>query len=267
MREDNATEPSQKDHEQSQWNEPYDVEPGARKDDVAAEYRKRFTNSEGVVFIGVAQEKAQAFKAQKQKTKSNFVSFEWSRQSVRVSHYYFYIKDAEWGPAFIKVCTYAPYPVKVCLNGHEWVKQQLRQKGIAFEPLDNGFLSCAQPQALQALCDELGDTQVQAFFDKWLAQLPWPLTREDRHAGYQHRLSNWQLEVSRTQVFQRPLRGCEFFEQVIRENLDLGRPDRVQLVFDRKIIKTTPGLFRTRVIQNGVQPSLYIEYKRSGVKQ
>jgi hypothetical protein len=242
-------------------------EPGVRKDDLAAEYRNRFTRAEGVVFIGVAQEKAHTFKAQKQKTPSHFVSFEWSRQSSYVNHYYFYIQDAEWGPAFIKVCTYAPYPVKVCLNGHEWVKQQLRKKGIAFEPLDNGFLSCAEPHVLQAFCDELGEAQIQAFFDKWLARLPWPLTPEDRRAGYAHRLSIWQLEISRTQVFTQPRRGREFFEQVLRDNLDLGRPDRVQLVFDRKIIKTTPGLFRTRVIQDGVQPSLHIEYKRSGVKQ
>jgi hypothetical protein len=240
---------------------------GDRKDDLANERRARFTQTEGVVFIGIAQEKAWAFKAHKQKTSSQFVSFEWSRQSTYVNYYYFYIQDAEWGPAFIKVCTYAPYPVKVCLNGHEWVKQQLRKKGIAFEPLDNGFRDCENPQVLQATCDELGAAQGQAFFDKWLARLPWPLTTEDRQAGYVHRLSIWQLEVSRTQVFNQPARGREFFEQVIRENLDLGRPDRVQLVFDRKIIKTTPGLFRTRVIQRGVQPSLYIEYKRSGLKQ
>jgi hypothetical protein len=242
-------------------------EPGIRKDDVAAEQRKRFSRAEGVVFIGVAQEKATAFKAHKRVTPSQYVGFDWSRQSARVTHYYFYIQDAEWGPAFIKVCTYAPYPVKVYLNGHEWVKQQLHKKGLAFEPLDNGFRACENPQVLQATCDELGVEHIQAFFDKWIAQLPWPLTLQDREAGYAHRLSIWQLEVSRTQVFEQPAHGREFFEQVIRENLDLGRPDRVQLVFDRKIIKTTPGLFRTRVIQHGVQPSLYIEYKRSGLKQ
>jgi hypothetical protein len=239
---------------------------GDRKDDIANERRKQFTRTEGVVFIGIAQEKAQAFKAQKQKTSSQFVSFDWSRQSTYVNHYYFYIQDADWGPTFLKVCTYAPYPVKVCLNGHEWVKQQLRKKGIAFEPLDHGFRSCENAAVLQATCDELGAEQVQAFFDKWLARLPWPLTPADRQAGYTHRLSIWQWEVSRTQVFQQPARGREFFEQVIRAHLDLGRPDRVQLVFDRKIIKTTPGLFRTRVIQHGVQPSLYIESKRSGLK-
>jgi hypothetical protein len=75
------------------------------------------------------------------------------------------------------------------------------------------------------------------------------------------------MEVSRTQVFTRPLRGREFFEQVIRENLDLGRPDRVQLVFGRRVNRRTPSRFRTRVTQTGVQPNLHITYKHSGVKQ
>jgi hypothetical protein len=241
-------------------------EPGQRKDDIAAEYRQGFDQREGVVFIGVAQEKAQAFKARKKEQKG-YVGFEYSRDSVRVNHYYFYLQDADFGAAFIKVGSYAPYPIKVCLNGHEWAKQQLRKEGIAFETLDNGFLSCANPERLQPICDQLGPEQIQAFFAKWIERLPMPLTEADRQAGYSHRLSIWQLEASRTQLFDDPVRGREFFEAVIRENLDLGRPDRVQLIFDRKIIKTTPGQFRTRVIEDGVQPSLHIEYKTSRVKQ
>ncbi|MEZ4640616.1 MAG: hypothetical protein R2856_37605 [Caldilineaceae bacterium] len=101
-----------------------------------------------------------------------------------------------------------PYPVKVCLNGHEWVKQQLRQEGIEFTALDNGFRSCQDLQRLHTLCDEfLSAEQIQAFFDKWVALLPWPLTTQDREAGYAHRLSIWQMEVSLTHVFNRPLRG------------------------------------------------------------
>jgi len=241
-------------------------ERGQRKDDIAAEHRQRFDKAEGVVFIGVAQEKAQSFRAQKKDQKGP-VGFEWSRQSVCVNHYYFYVQDADFGPAFIKVCSYVPYPIKVCLNGHEWAKQQLRQAGVEFEVLDNGFLSCQEPARLQEVCDRLGPEQIQAFFDKWVDRLPMPLTTVDRHAGYGHRLSVWQVEISRTQVFDDPVRGREFFEAVIRENLDLGRPDRVQLVFDRKIIGSTPGRFRTRVIEDGVNPSLYIEYKKSLVKQ
>ena len=58
-----------------------------------------------------------------------------------------------------------------------------------------------------------------------------------------------------------------FFEEVIRENLDIGRPDQVQLIFDRRITKRTPGRFRTRVITEGVTPSLHVDYKHSRIKQ
>jgi hypothetical protein len=241
-------------------------EKGQRKDDVAAAYRRKFSGQEGVVFIGVAQEKLYGFKARKE-VQGKRVRFQFSRQSVCVKVYYFYMQDAEFGPAFIKVGTYAPYPVKVCLNGHEWAKPQLRRRGVDFEALDNGFLSCADPARLQAVCQQLGPDQVQAFFDKWVACLPWPLTAADRAAGYRHRLSIWQMEVSRTQVFTRPLHGREFFEQVIRENLDLGRPDQVQLIFGRQVRRNTPSRYRTRVVQADVQPSLYLIYKHSGVKQ
>ncbi len=239
---------------------------GQRKDDIAAQYRRQFTAAEGVVFIGVAQEQLSGFKAHKD-VKGKRVWFQYSRQSVFVKVFYFYVQDAEFGPGFIKVGAYAPYPVKVCLNGHKWAKQQLRRAGIVFEALDNGFLSCADPLRLQSICQQLGPEQVQAFFDKWVARLPWPLTCEDRDAGYQHRLSIWQMEISRTQVFTRPLRGREFFEQVIRENLDLGRPDRVQIVFGRHVYRNTPSRFCTRVIQENVQPNLHLTYKHSGVKQ
>ena len=242
-------------------------EPNQRKDDVAAEYRQTFPQEEGVVFIGVAQERADSFKATSQKGERGYVNIHYSRQSVYVNHYYFYLQDQEFGPAFIKVSSYMPYPIKVCLNGHEWVKQQLRRAGITFESIDNGFQSCEGPPRLQALCDQLGPEQIQAFFDKWVERLPLPLTAEDRRAGYAHRLSVWQVEISRTQVFSEPQRGREFFEAVLRENLDLGRPDRVQLIFDRKIIGSTPGRFYTQVIEAGVCPYLYIEYKKSRIKQ
>ena len=188
---------------------------GQRKDDVAARYRRKFAAAEGVVFIGVAQEKMTGFKARKE-SRGKCVRFQFSMQSVFVRTYYFYLQDREFGPAFIKIGAYAPYPVKVYVNGHEWAKQQLRRAGLTFESLDNGFLSCTDPEHLQAICSQLGPEQVQAFFDKWVAHLPWPLTAEDRQAGYHHRLSIWQMEVSRTQVFTRPVRGRAFFEQVIR---------------------------------------------------
>jgi hypothetical protein len=243
---------------------------GQRKDDLATAYRAHFTAPEGVVFIGVAQEKAISFKAHKQSGPAGGVHFAFSRQPVAVNHYYFYLQDPEWGPAFLKLGAYLPYPVRLCLNGHEWVKQQLRREGIAFTSLDNGFLTCADPPRLQAIAAALGPADVQAFFDRWSQRLPWPLTETDRAAGFTHRLAIWQLEVSLTQVFDRPVQGRHFFEALIRDNVDLGRPDRVSLLFPTKLTRRTPAPahgYRTRVITAGVSPSLQVQHKHSHVKQ
>lgn len=243
-------------------------EPGQRKDDIVADYRTRFTAGEGVVVLGIAQEKMRSFRAHQRPGPA--VSFDFSRQGVHVNHYYFYVQDREWGPGFLKIGTYLPYPVKLCLNGHEWVKQQLGRAGLAFESLDNGFLACAAPKRLQTIADQLGPADVQGFFDRWSRRLPWPLTAADWGAGYTHRLAINQLEASLTQVFDRPVQGRHFFEAVIRDNLDLGRPSRVGLLFPRRITKTTPSPmhgYRTRVITDGVAPSLHVEYKSSHVKQ
>jgi len=145
--------------------------------------------------------------------------------------------------------------------------EQLNRRGIRYEALDNGFLSCTEPTKLQEICDQLGPEDIERVFRKWLGRVPLPLRPQDRQAGYDWDLSIWQMEVSLTQIFDRPLRGREFFEEIIRDNLDLGRPDRVQLVFDRVVTKKTPGQFRTRVIQDGVHPSLHINYKGFDLKQ
>ena len=239
---------------------------GERKDDVVEPYRRRFSGTSGVVLVGVAQERAKAWRGVKRKGEGS-VSFDFQWTTVRVNHYYVYFIDEAWGPGFLKICGYAPYTLKLCVNGHEWAKRQLTKEAIAFEALDNGFRSCADPDRLQALCDGLGPADFQACLDRWLALLPLPLGASDRAAGFGYRLSILQIEVSRTQVFDRPLRGREFFEEVIRDHLDLGRPSRVQLLFDRKIIKSTPGKFATRIITDGVLPSLHIQYKRCHVKQ
>ncbi|HEY4720607.1 MAG TPA: hypothetical protein VII92_02070, partial [Anaerolineae bacterium] len=91
--------------------------------------------------------------------------------------------------------------------------------------------------------------------------------RADRAAGYRYDISILQAEFSLTQVLDRPVTGRAFFEEVIRENLDIGRPSQAQLIFDRRVTRRTPGRFRTRVITEGVIPSLHVDYKSSRIKQ
>ena len=239
---------------------------GERKDDLVQKYRDRFPASSGVVLVGVAQERASGWAATKQQ-RGRQVHFTFRRKSVYVNHYYVYLIDPDWGPAFLKVCGYAPYALKLCLNGHEWAKRQLQRRRLRFTALDNGFATCADPATLQGICDSLSAADVEAFFTRWLARLPLPLTAPQQATGFPYRLSILQMEVSRTQVFDRPVRGREFFEEILRDNLDLGRPSRIQLLFTRKITRATPGRFQTRVVTHGVAPSLHVEYKRCHIKQ
>jgi hypothetical protein len=241
---------------------------GQRKDDVAAQYRAAFKEKEGVLFVGRAQEKTPVFRTEKRTNPSTGRKYPWIvRSTAMVNHYYFYCIDEDFGPFFLKFCSYFPYNAKLCVNGHEYVKRQLAKEGIAYEALDNGIRSCADPKRLQQICDDLSAAKIDGLLRKWLARLPHPFTPEDRAAGYRYDISILQAEFSLTQVLDRPATGRVFFEEIIRENLDIGRPDFVQLIFKRPITKRTPGLFRTRVVTKGVTPSLYINYKGCHIKQ
>lgn len=241
---------------------------GERKDDIARDHLQRSGKTEGVLFVGKAQEKTPVFRTERRRNLDTGQSYAWIvRSTAMVNHFYFYCVDQNFGPFFLKFCTYFPYNAKLCLNGHEYLKRQLDKRRIVYEPLDNGILSCEEPKRVQALCDGLSAEKIDGLLRKWLRFLPHPFAAKDRKAGYRYDISILQAEFSLTQVLDRPLTGRIFFEEVIRENLDIGRPDQVQLVFDRRVIRTTPGRFRTRVLTNGVSPSLYVDYKRSRIKQ
>jgi hypothetical protein len=242
-------------------------EKGQRKDDVAQAYRATFEGDEGVLFIGKAQEKASVFRTEKRRDAAG-KRYPWIiRSTAMVNHYYVYILDRDFGPLFIKFCSYFPYPAKLCLNGHEWLKRQLTQRDVPFEPLDNGIRSTATPARVQRIADTLDAAKIDAVFRKWLRRLPHPFASAHHAAGYRYQLSILQAEFALTQVLDRPRTGRCFFEEVIRENLDLGRPDQVQLIFNRRVTRRTPGRFRTRVLTEGIVPSLHVEYKKSKVKQ
>src|SRR5438270_9594142 len=243
-------------------------EKGQRKDDVAAAYRKKFTALEGVLFIGKAQEKTSVFRTERRRHEQTGATYPWLvRSTAMVNHFYVYCMDRDFGLLFLKFCTYFPYNAKLCLNGHEYVKQQLTNRGIGYEALDNGILSCVDPQRVQAICDGLSAEKIDGLLRKWFRKLPHPFTAKDRQAGYRYQISILQAEFSLTPVLDRPLSGRVLFEVVIRENLDMGRPSQVQLIFDRRVSRRTPGRFRTRVITDGVVPSLHVDYKNSRIKQ
>ena len=227
------------------------------------------TGRSQVAAIGVAQEMQRVFIARKRDTDpSKPPQFSFEKKDRRVTVYYFYLWDAGgFGPAFIKTCTYCPWPVKIWVNGHEWAKEQCRKAGLGFTGLSNGFASCEDPALLQRICDVLQPGTIEVFFQRWLSRLPLPLGPADRQGGYWWECSMAQVEVSRTIVFTQPRHARAFFDALVTDNLDLGRPDTVEIIFDRQVRSNTEGEFRTNVITRGTEVTVNAFYKHSRIKQ
>jgi len=226
------------------------------------------TGRSQVAAIGVAQEVQRVFVARKRDTDpSKAPQFSFDKADRRVTVYYFYLWDADFGPAFVKVCTYCPWPMKVWLNGHEWAKRQCGKAGLGFTALSNGFAACEDPAMLQEVCDRLGPGAINVFFARWLSRLPLPLCPTDRDHGYWWELSMAQVEVSRTICFTQPRYARGFFDALVTDNLDLGRPDTIEIIFDRQVRSNTESEFKTKLVTRGVQVTVNAFYKHSRLKQ
>ena len=193
---------------------------GQRKDGVLQKKLAQFKKDEGVLFVGGVQEKARVPRPTRRPLEGGG-TIPWIRYSTaRVNFHYCYCLDRDLGPFFIKFCSSFPYPAKLCLNGHEYLKRQRTQRGIAFTALDNGLLTCVDLSKARQISDGLSAEIIAKFFRQWLARLPHPFSAKDRKAGYRCDLSILQAEFSLTQVWDRPVHGRCCFEEVIRENID-----------------------------------------------
>lgn len=162
-------------------------EKGQRKDDITQAYLRKFRKREGVLYVGKAQEKARIMRTERRRCARTGATYPWIVASTAmVNRYYFYCVDEEFGPFFLKFCSYFPYNAKLCINGHEYLKRQLAKRGVAFEALDNGIKSCADARLLQRLSDGLTAEKIDRLLRRWLRRLPHPFPARDRAAGYRY---------------------------------------------------------------------------------
>jgi hypothetical protein len=249
---------------------------GDSKEQIARPYQRAAAadGRPGVVLVGKAQERMDVWRGWVDRASPRSITghphFVFSRQSAVPDHWYFHIYDDAWGPVFIKLATYAPYGLWVMANGHEWAKRQLARAGVGFTELDNGLWRVEDPQVARRVCARLGSGHLRGLIDRWLPELPSPLTVDDRRAGFAWAFSVRQLEIADTMVFDRPQAGRAWFEAAIRDHLDLGRPDKVKVIFARRLQlqgkNPTPGSFSTQVITPGTRARIEIRYKTSGAK-
>ena len=100
------------------------------------------------MFVGKARENTPVFRIGRRRNPKRDSLIRGSCAAAMVHNYYVYTVDLDFGPFFLKFCSYFPFNAKLCLNGHEYSKRQLAWKGIAFGALDNGILKCSSPKRL-----------------------------------------------------------------------------------------------------------------------
>jgi hypothetical protein len=249
---------------------------GDVKEDIARPFQEAAAAAgrPGVVLVGKAQERMEAWVGYKDSASrlgtDRHPHFAFSRQAKVPDHWYFYLHDDQWGPVLVKLAPFAPYPLWIVTNGHQWLKRQLAAAGVEFQALDNGLRSVGDPALAHRLAARLSAGHLRAGIERWLEWIPSPLLRSDRQHGFGYEFSVRQLEISDTAVFDAPRRGRAWFEAAIRDHLDLGRPEQVALVVDRHVRtrghRPTPGRFATEVVAQDINPKLQIHYKSSKAK-
>src|SRR6266849_3729701 len=163
-----------------------------------------------------------------------------------VVQYNFYINDQRWGRMFVRMCPYFPFSARVCLNQHHWLAARMRDEGIDFQQCTNAFLRCSNPARLQELADSLTARDPLTCGQKWLATLtPFFTERERKQAGCQHRLFFAQVELCDNLIFRRRAALDRMGERLLDANRTIGQPNKITVIFGRKITKQYRGKLQT----------------------
>jgi hypothetical protein len=220
------------------------TDPKVRRHDWVAPYFDQLGTRTGTAVILKAREQARVV-----------VSFPRRKHHLEtatrlVNLYYFYLRDPHCGRLFLRLCPYFPFNAQLCLNGHEYLAQQLRRLGIGFRQDDNALLDCDDPQRLQQLADAFGPADINQALDNSLAQWLDYFTPDERALGYRHQAFGAQVEYCDNLIFHQRGALHRLFERLLDVNRGIGRPDKLATIFGhtRSRADTRTGQTRLKVI-------------------
>jgi hypothetical protein len=220
------------------WKAPMLEAPEGRRDEFVDSYFRR-AQPEQIVAIIKAREPARILIAIGTKNDNR-----WHLELKQrwVEQYNFYVNDARWGRMFVRVCPYFPFSARVCLNQHYWLANRLREHDIGFRQCGNAFLSCSDPDALQSIADSLTANDLLACAQKWLTCFtPFFTYTEREQASCRHRLFFAQTEYCDNLVFHKRAALDQLGERLLDANRTIGRPDKITVIFGRKVSKRYKG--------------------------
>jgi hypothetical protein len=226
------------------WGVPLLDAPEGRRDEFVEPYFRQ-AKPDQVVAIIKAREPARILTAIGSAKENR-----WHLQMAQrwVIQYNFYLNDARWGRMFVRMCPYFPFSARVCLNQHHWLANRLTEEEIEFKKTSNAFLKCGNFTRLQEIADSLTARDRLASAQKWLtAFTPFFTARERKDAGCRHRLFFAQVEYCDNLIFRQRAALDTIGERLLDSNRTIGRPDKITVIFGRKITTRYRGKLQTEI--------------------
>jgi len=243
-------------HQVPKWGAEIVGAPEGRRDDFVESYFQKAQTDQVVVIIK-AREPANIMTSLGAGDKWHLeTKYRW------VDQYNFYLQDAAWGPMFVRVCPYFPFSTRICLNQHHWLANKMTQAGIRFLQTGNCFRQCSDPEALQKLADSLTANDLLRCGHKWISRLiPFFHGQERREAGCWHQLFFAQVEYCENLIFRQRAALDELGDRLLDSNRNLGRPDKLTIIFGRRVTRQYEGKLQTEIedlhLGNPVMRSYY----------
>ena len=194
---------------------PYVYLPGSKasKEELARQIMVRDGVKQGLICIFACVEPCQSFDLRKNAVKKHLDLVAKERKCL---HLYFYYLDREFGLMHVRLQTWLPFSIQVCVNGREWLARQMDRAGISYTKRDNCFTHISDPQRAQKLMDRLTARNWQPLLDALAGKVN-PLLQP--RAGLELRSYYWsgrQMEYATDIMFRSAASLGELYPLLLR---------------------------------------------------
>jgi hypothetical protein len=121
-----------------------------RKDDMAEEIARKDRVTSGLICVFGVVEPCQSFVLAYGQGRPRLVG----AQRKCLCFYYYFI-DREWGMMHVRIQSWFPMNIQICVNGHEWLARKMDRHGIAYEKIDNAFAWIEDVDRAQRFAEDL----------------------------------------------------------------------------------------------------------------
>lgn len=184
-----------------------------RKEDRVAAVLKASGGKTGLIHIFSALEPCTTFKPWHDKTTGRTGLKMTAGQCL---HYYFYFNDAQLGLCHLRVQSWAPFRLQLCLNGHNWLARWMDQKGMTYKMEDNAFVQTDDWAAAQEMASALDPARLHTAFERLRREVI-PFAGGNDHFRSGVYWSVMQIEMSHDIIFKSQASLAPVYETISRQ--------------------------------------------------